>query len=169
MTRRYVEILPLPEVGDGSRLRVERDAREEDHPLIEVAIEQVLPEQMLNPDARHIRRGTVVTIAEGELGWVHERLGEVCALVDGSSADEMQPSDIARLVQAHRVFAPAMSTSAALVALADLARELIDATQALGRIEARVLADDAEERRSSAERRDRAERALAQALPRVAG
>lgn len=86
--KRYVEILPTSAAG--TRLRVERDAREDDMPLTELAIETVHPEQTHNPDANHIRRSTIIDLTDDEIGWMHDRIGEVRALVDQDFVTELQ-------------------------------------------------------------------------------
>lgn len=71
---RLVLMRPIGDDSPGGRLRIEVDASEGAGALTEVAAEQVHPEQINNPDARHTRRRTTILLTDDEVDWAIESL-----------------------------------------------------------------------------------------------
>lgn len=71
---RIVLMRPLGEDSPGGRLRIERDASDGAGALTEFVGEQVHPEQLGNPDARHTRRRTTILLTDDDVDWAIESL-----------------------------------------------------------------------------------------------
>jgi hypothetical protein len=77
VSKRFVRVLPITTELPGSRFRLER-FEGESH--CEIVDEVVLPEQVDNPNANHIRKTRdVLCLTLEHQRWLHEALGEMLA------------------------------------------------------------------------------------------
>lgn len=74
---RFIRIRPDtdPKADPGWRFRIEREAGEQTI----FAEEQVLPEQVLNPDAQHVIGKLSCWLTAADVEWLHGALGELLA------------------------------------------------------------------------------------------
>lgn len=87
MAKRFIRLMPNPDVHPGYRLRLERP---EDESLTLLSEETVLPEKINDPDANHIESTDSIDMTESQIRWLYAKLGELVVEMDGNTASRIR-------------------------------------------------------------------------------